>query len=87
MNDDLRRFMNVTSITVRAREVRDHVMRREPDHKLKAVWNTPVEGRRSSGRQRIRLKNVVDRDMREVRARANELENRAIRVDFFTVGI
>ena len=80
MNDDLRRFMNIASITVRAREARlrwyGHVMRREPDHILKAVWNTTVEGR-SRGRQRIRLKDVVDRDMREVGARANKWENRA----------
>ena len=81
MNDDIRCFMNITSITVRAREARlrwyGHVMGREPDHILEAVWNTPLEGRRSRRRQRIRLKNVVDIDMREVGARANEWENRA----------
>ena len=80
MNDDIRRFMNITSITVRAREARlrwyGHVMRREPDHILKAVWNTTVEGR-SRGRQRIRLKDVVDRDMREVGAPAKKNGKRA----------
>ena len=81
MNDDIRRFMNIASITERARAARlrwyGHVMRREPDHMLKAVWNTTVERRRSRGRQRIRPKDVVDRDMREVGARANEWLNRA----------
>ena len=34
-----------------------HVMIREP-HILKIVWFTPVEGRRSKGRQKIQLKDI-----------------------------
>ena len=80
-NDDIRRFMKVKKITDRAREARlrwyGHVMRREQDNILKRVWLAPVEGRRSRGRQRIRLRDAVERDMRAVGVRDNEWEDRA----------
>ena len=57
-NDDIRRFMKVTKITLRAREARlrwhGHVMRRRPEEHLKSVWLAKVTGRRSGGRQKQR---------------------------------
>ena len=80
-NDDIRRWMKVKKITDRAREARlrwyGHVMRREQDNILRKVWFAPVEGRRSRGRQKIRLRDAVARDMRAVGVRDDEWENRA----------
>ena len=52
-------------------------MRREQDNILRKVWFAPVEGRRSRGRQKIRLRDAVARDMRAVGVRDDGWENRA----------
>ena len=81
MNEDIRRFLKIKCITDRAREARlrwyGHVMRRDQENILRRVWFTPVEGRRSRGRQRIRLKDVLERDMRAAGVRENDWYNRA----------
>jgi len=51
-------------------------MRRRPEEHLKSVWLAKVTGRRSRGRQKLRLRDAISRDMKEVGAKENEWEDR-----------
>ena len=44
---------------------------------MRKVWFAPVEGRRSRGRQKIRLRDAMARNMRVVEVEDDEWENRA----------
>ena len=45
-----------------------HVMRMEDDVVTKKTFFEEVDGKRSRGRQRLRWRDVIKRDMEEVRA-------------------
>ena len=66
-SEDIRRMSGVCNISEKAREARlryfGHVRRRDDDEPVKKVMLMPVPGRRSVGRQRIRWKDVIKRDM------------------------
>ena len=69
-NEDIRAEAGVVSIAEKAREARlrwyGHVTRMADDNPVKTAWERPVEGRRSRGRQRIRWRDGIERDMRQL---------------------
>ena len=81
MNEDIRRRSGVCSIVTKARESRlrwfGHVCRREEENHVKKAMMEKVKGKRSRGRQRLRWKDVIERDMRELNVRQADAENRA----------
>lgn len=66
-SDDIRRMCGICNIREKAREARlrylGHVNRREDYEPVKKAMMMQVTGRRSVGRQRIRWRDVVGRDM------------------------
>ena len=62
-NEEVRRRAGVDCITevIRKSKLRwfGHLVRREDEEPIKKAWITPVEGRRSRGRQRVRWKDGI----------------------------
>ena len=69
------------NISEKAREARlrwmGHVMRREEDNSLKKILMAKVVGKRSGGRQRLRWRDKVWRDMRDIGAAEGAWNDRA----------
>ena len=40
-------------------------MRREPENGVRRAYETPVKGKRSRGRQKLRWRDVIARDMKQ----------------------
>ena len=51
-------------------------MRREEEDPVKVAWRHPIEGRRTVGRQRIRWRDIVERDLRVLNLREEEAQDR-----------
>ena len=70
-NDDIRKLAGVVNIIEKAKEGRlrwlGHVMRREPESGVRRAYETPVKGKRSRGRQKLTLRDVIQRDMKQSR--------------------
>ena len=79
-SEDIRRMCGICNIREKAREARlryfGHVIRREDDEPVKKAMMMPVSGRRSVGRQRIRWRDVVNRDMNKVGVQMDEAMDR-----------
>ena len=69
-SQDIRKMCGICSVVEKAREARlryyGHVARREEEEPIRRAKDMPVIGRRSVGRQRIRWRDVIRRDMGEV---------------------
>ena len=69
----IRRFAKIASISDKMREARlrwlGYVMKRDEDNILKSVYQARVEGTRSRGRQRLRWKDKMERDMKGMELR------------------
>ena len=80
-SDDIRRMCGVCKIGEKAREARlryfGHVKRREDDEPVKKAMLMPVTGRRSVGRQRVRWRDVLKRDMNELECREEDAMDRS----------
>ena len=67
-NEEIRARAGVTNIAEKAREARlrwfEHIQRMDEEDPVRRTWKKPVRGRRSLGRQRIRWKDVVERDIK-----------------------
>ena len=70
----------VINIAEKAREATlrwfGHIQRMDEEDPMRRAWKKPVRGRRSVGRQRIRWKDVVKRDMRRKGLRVENTRNR-----------
>ena len=79
-NDDIRAEAGVVAVSEKIREARmrwfGHIMRREEEDPVKAAWRHPTEGRRTVGRQRIRWRDIVERDLRLLNLREEEAQDR-----------
>ena len=79
-NDDIRAEAGVVAISEKIREARmrwfGHIMRREEEDPVKVAWRHPIEGRRTVGRQRIRWRDIVERDLRLLNLREEEAQDR-----------
>ena len=68
-NDDIRKLAGVVNIIEKAKEGRlrwlGHVMRREPENGVRRAYETPVKGKRNRGRQKLRWRDVIARDMKQ----------------------
>ena len=80
-SDVIRRMAGVCNIKEKMREARlrylGHVLRRDPNHPTRRAMEEPVRGRRSVGRQRVRWKDVVNRDMEAKGLREDDAPNRS----------
>ena len=80
-NEDIRKFTKTANISEKAREARlrwmGHVMRREEENSLKKTLMAKVVGKRSRGRQRLRWRDKVGRDMRDIGAAEGAWNDRA----------
>ena len=69
--EDSRKLARVVKISEKAKEGRlrwlGHVMRREPESGASRAYETPVKGKRSGGRQKLRWRDLVQRDVRQNR--------------------
>ena len=79
-NEDIRKELGVGSIKSKARESRlrwfGHVHCREQENNLRHVMDMEIPGRRPRGRPRGRWRDLVDRDMRELRVVPEEADDR-----------
>ena len=79
-SEGIRRMAGICGIVDKAREARlryfGHVKRREEDHPVREVMDMAVTGRRSVGRQRIRWRDVVRRDMEDLDLREDDAFDR-----------
>lgn len=79
-NEEIRRRAGIVKISDKIREARlrwyGHVLRKPEGEAVKRVWRQPVVGRRSRGRQRLRWRDRVERDMMEVGLREEDAEER-----------
>ena len=70
-NDNIRKLAGVVNIINKANEGRlrwlGHVMRREPENGVRRAYETPVKGKRSRGRQKLRWRDIIARDMKQSR--------------------
>ena len=59
----------VINIAEKAREARlrwfGHIQRMDGEVPVRRAWKEPIRGRRSVGRQRIKWKDIVERNIRE----------------------
>ena len=80
-SDDIRRMCGVCKIGEKAREARlryfGHMKRREDDEPVKKAMLMPVTGRRRVGRQRVRWRDVLKRDMNELGCREEDAMDRS----------
>ena len=76
----IRRMAGICNIKEKAREARlrflGHVVRRDPHHPTRKAYEEAVRGRRSVGRQRLRWRDVVERDMEARGLREEDVANR-----------
>ena len=81
-SEGIRRMVGVCGIVEKAREARlryyGHVRRREEDHPVREVMDMAVRGRRSVGRQRIRWRDVLRRDMEALDLRDEDALDRSL---------
>lgn len=81
-NEDIRKSAGVTSIILKAKQEKlrwfGHVLRREEDNPVKKAWREPIKGKRSRGRQRIRWRDGVERDMRELNLTEGDAQDRVL---------
>lgn len=79
-NEEIRRRTRVAKINDKINETRmrwcGHVLRKLEGAAVKSVWRQSVEGKRSKGRQRLRWRDRVERDMREAELREEDAEKR-----------
>ena len=79
-SEDIRKELGVGSIKSKARESRlrwfGHVHRREQESNLRQVMDMEIPGRRPRGRPRGRWRDLVDRDMRELREVPEDADDR-----------
>ena len=63
----IRRMAGICNIKKKARKARlrylGHVLRRDHQHPVRRAYEEPVRGSRSAGRQRLRLKDVIRKDI------------------------
>ena len=80
-SDDIRRMRGVCTIREKAREARlryfGQVKRRGDDEPVKKAMLTPITGRRSVGRQRVRWRDVLKRDINELGCREEDAMDRS----------
>ena len=74
------RDVTAISFKEKAREARlrylGHVLRRDHQHPVRRAYEEPVRGRRSAGRQRLRLKDVIRKDIEAKGLREEDAANR-----------
>ena len=79
-SEDIRKRVGVCKITDKARESRlrwyGHVARRDEDSLIRRAHDIGIEGRRSRGRQKIRWRDVVERDMKALDIEHADVHNR-----------
>ena len=79
-NQEIRKRVGVCKITDKARESRlrwyGHVARRDEDSWIRKAHDMGIEGRRSRGRQKIRWRDVVGRDMNTLDIENDDVHNR-----------
>ena len=79
-SEGIRRMAGICGIIEKAREAGlryyGHVRRREEDQPVREVMDMAVRGRRSAGRQRIRWRDVVRRDMEALNLRDDDALDR-----------
>ena len=79
-SEDIRKDLGVGSIKSKARESRlrwfGHVHRREQESNLRQVVDMEITERRPRGRPRGRCRDLVDRDMRELRVVPEDADDR-----------
>ena len=76
----IRRMAGICNIKEKAREARlrylGHVLRRDHQHPIRRAYEEPVRGMRSVGRQRLRWKDVIRKDMEAKGLREEDAANR-----------
>ena len=79
-SEDIRKELGVRSIKSKARESRlrwfGNVHCREHENNLRQVMDMEIPGRRPRGRPRGRWRDLVDRDMRELRVVPEDTDER-----------
>ena len=79
-SENIRAEAGVVPIVEKAREAHlrwyGHEIRMEEDGPVKVAWRSQVEGRRSRGRQRIRWRDVIERDLRMLGLQEQDVEDR-----------
>ena len=79
-SEEIRKRVGVCKITDKARESRlrwyGHVARRDEDSLIRKVHDMGIEGRRSRGRQKIRWRDVIGRDMKALDIEHIDVHNR-----------
>ena len=67
---DIRQIAKIASISDKARKARlrwlGHVIGRKDGNVLQSIYQARVEGRRSRGTEKLRYKDKVERDMKEL---------------------
>ncbi len=80
-NEDIRREAGVVSITEKARETHlrwyGHETRMQEANPVKVAWRNEVEGRRTRGRQRMRWRDGVQRDMEQLDLEEQDAQDRS----------
>ena len=70
-NDDIRKLAGVVKISEKVQEGRlrwlGYAMKREPESGVRRAYETLVKTKRSRGRQKLRWRDVVHRDMKQKR--------------------
>ena len=79
-SEDIRKELGVGSIRSKARESRlrwfGHVHRREQESNLRQMMDMEIPGRRPRARPRGRWRDLVNRDMRELRVVPEDADDR-----------
>ena len=79
-NDAIRAEAGVVAILEKISKARmrwfGHIMRREEEDPVKVAWRHPIEERRTVGRQRIRWRDIVERDLGVLNLREEEAQDR-----------
>ena len=69
-NDDIKKLTGVVNISEKVKEGRLrwlwYVMGREPESGKRRAYETPVKGKRSRGRQKLKFRVVVQSDMNRI---------------------
>ena len=78
-NDAIRAEAGVVAILEKISKARmrwfGHIMRREEEDPVKVAWRHPIEERRTVGRQRIRWRDIVERDLGVLNLREEEAQD------------
>ena len=79
-SDEIRKRVGICKITDKARESRlrwyGHVRRRDDDSLIRKAFDLGIEGRRSRGRQKLRWRDVIERDMKAMDIEHTDVHNR-----------